>query len=245
MRGDRGFPLRLQFCKRGPVRFISHRDVARAFERALRIVEAPVAFTEGFVPRPKVSFGLALPNGTESDAEYLDVELADETDPNDLASRLSGALPEGMAVTAGKFLEARATSLQQAVTSASYTFRPSPSSEATLGVSDVEAWVQQVLAADRLEGVRRRKGTEVIEDLRPAIRHLAVSSTTSKGVTLELEVSTQPRSVRPAEVFALLRPGDAPAVGTIVRKQQWIERDGSRLTPLEADTRRRTEVGVR
>ena len=58
------------------MRFVSHRDVARAFERAFRIETLPLSFTQGFSPRPKVSFGLALSVGHESDAEYLDVELA-------------------------------------------------------------------------------------------------------------------------------------------------------------------------
>ena len=76
MKGSEGFPVRLGFTKRGKVRFVSHRDVARAFERAFRIEQLPLAFTLGFSPRPKVSFGLALSVGHESDAEYLDVELA-------------------------------------------------------------------------------------------------------------------------------------------------------------------------
>ena len=77
MRGDTGFPVRVRYAKRGKVRWISHRDVARAFERALRIEQLPLAFTLGFSPRPKVSFGLALSTGYESDAEYLDLELAE------------------------------------------------------------------------------------------------------------------------------------------------------------------------
>ena len=60
MRGDQGFPVRLRFSKHGKIRFISHRDVARAFERAFRIVELPLAFTQGFSPRPKVSFGASV-----------------------------------------------------------------------------------------------------------------------------------------------------------------------------------------
>ena len=80
MRGGAAFPVRLQYTKRGKVRWISHRDVARAFERAFRIAQLPLAFTEGFSPRPKVSFGLALSTGYESDAEYLDVEFASPVD---------------------------------------------------------------------------------------------------------------------------------------------------------------------
>ena len=58
--------LRVRYTKLGKVRFISHRDTARAWERAIRRAELPVAYTEGFSPRPKVHFGLALSNGHES-----------------------------------------------------------------------------------------------------------------------------------------------------------------------------------
>src|SRR3954464_10112422 len=99
MRGDTGFPVRLRFAKRGKVRFISHRDVARAFERAFRIEELPLAFTQGFAPRPKVSFGLALSVGHESVAEYLDLELRAQVPADELPDRLTAALPEGIDVT--------------------------------------------------------------------------------------------------------------------------------------------------
>ena len=71
MKGERGFPVRIAFTKTGKVRFISHRDVARAFERAFRIESLPLLFTQGFSPRPKVSFGLALSVGHESDADVV------------------------------------------------------------------------------------------------------------------------------------------------------------------------------
>src|SRR5689334_13552993 len=99
MRGDSGFPVRVRFTKHGKVRFISHRDVARAFERAFRIEQLPLAFTLGFSPRPKVSFGLALSVGHESRAEYLDVELTEPIDVERLPAALSAALPEGIDVT--------------------------------------------------------------------------------------------------------------------------------------------------
>ena len=79
-----GFPVRVALHQAGPVRFISHRDMARAFERAFRIEQLPLVFTQGFSPRPKVSFGLALSVGYESDAEYLDVELREPSIPTRL-----------------------------------------------------------------------------------------------------------------------------------------------------------------
>ncbi len=117
MRGTTGFPVRLTYSKRGKVRWISHRDVARAFERAFRIEQLPLAFTEGFSPRPKVSFGLALSTGHESDAEYLDLELVAETDLDALPRAISGALPDGITVVGAVGLVDRAPALMDVVTS--------------------------------------------------------------------------------------------------------------------------------
>src|SRR6478672_9327156 len=115
MRGDTGYPVRVRYAKRGKVRWISHRDVARAFERALRIEQLPLAFTLGFSPRPKVSFGLALSTGYESEAEYLDLELAEPIDLEPLPARLTAALPIGLEVDAVVALEERAPALQEVV----------------------------------------------------------------------------------------------------------------------------------
>src|SRR5438270_10410825 len=99
--------VRIRFSKLGKIRWTSHRDVARMWERAFRRVSLPLAYTQGFSPRPKVSFGLALPTGAESWAEYLDAEL-DATisglDPA-LAARLSAALPTGLDVQAAAVVE--------------------------------------------------------------------------------------------------------------------------------------------
>jgi len=126
MRGDSGFPVRIRFAKQGKVRFISHRDVARAFERAFRIEELPLSFTEGFSPRPKVSFGLALSVGHESEAEYLDVELTEPVDTDALPARLTPALPEGMPATGAVRLIERAPALQESITEVQYRVAAGP-----------------------------------------------------------------------------------------------------------------------
>ena len=69
--------LRVRFSKTGKIRFIGHRDVARVTERAVRKVGLPVAYSEGFSPRMRMSFGLALPTGYESDGEYVELPLVD------------------------------------------------------------------------------------------------------------------------------------------------------------------------
>ncbi|MEX0664804.1 MAG: TIGR03936 family radical SAM-associated protein [Acidimicrobiia bacterium] len=243
MRGDVGFPVRLRFTKVGKVRFVSHRDVARALERAFRIEQLPLAFTLGFSPRPKVSFGLALGVGHESVAEYLDLELADAVDVDALPARISPALPDGIDVAGACDLTGRAPSLQEAVTAV----------EIELRLVDVDAAVlteavERVLSADTLPTTTTRKGRTVVEDLRPALRSLVVHADDGTPV-VHADVNTQPRGLRPADLVTALRDLAAPADGVgedrVLRTHQWIERDGARLEPLEADRATRTATRLR
>jgi len=234
VRGDAGYPLRIRFAKRGPVRFISHRDVARAFERAFRVAALPVAFTRGFSPRPKVSFGPALAVGYESDAEYLDVECAHEVDADDLAVAVNGALPEGMAVNGIAALADRAPALQEVITSLAYRVTLDPVAD---GVAS--SAVAALLARDELSIEVTRKGERAVEDIRPSVRALAVVA--GDAPTLELEVTTRPRTLRVADVVAGLRTMHEDAATLVehrvVRTHQWIERGGARQEPLDVDRR--------
>jgi len=236
MRGDQGFPVRIRFAKRGKVRFISHRDVARAFERAFRIETLPLAFTEGFSPRPKVSFGLALSVGHESDAEYLDVELTQSVDTDNLSNRLTAALPEGMPATGAARLIERAPALQESITEVQFRVeaidglgRPVP--EAVLRTAASSA-----LACDELCVTRTRKGKESVDDLRPSLRHIEIAHDGDTPV-FELTLLTQPRGARPREVLDALDSfvGVGLTEHRVTRTSQWIERGGARLEPLAAD----------
>jgi len=116
--------VRIRFSKLGKIRFTSHRDVARIWERALRRAAVPVAYTEGFSPHPKLSFGLALSTGHESLGEYLDVDIAAaaaaNVDIEELPARLDPGLPIGLDVQAAAEIEPGTPSLQQVVTSCTW-----------------------------------------------------------------------------------------------------------------------------
>ncbi|MGO9875989.1 MAG: TIGR03936 family radical SAM-associated protein [Acidimicrobiia bacterium] len=241
MRGGAANPVRLRYTKRGKVRWISHRDVARALERAFRISELPLAFTEGFSPRPKVSFGLALSTGHESDAEYLDLVFAEEVDLGPLSVALTEALPEGMAVTGAVPLLERAPALQEAVTAVVWQVEPVTADGAPIDASQLAAHVVRALELPTLPTARRRKGREVEEDVLPFIRWCELRET--NPVSVEMELITQPRSAKPGDILAgIARATDLPgglAEARVLRTHQWIERDGTRLEPLVADTRPR------
>jgi radical SAM-linked protein len=238
MRGDTGFPVRVRYVKRGKIRWISHRDVARAFERALRIEQLPLAFTLGFSPRPKVSFGLALSTGYESEAEYLDLELAAPVDLESLPARLTAALPIGLEVDAVVELEERAPALQEAVAAVTWQVEVTHDDGEPVPEEMLRDMVAGARSAPALEVTQIRKGRTSVADVRPAIRRLEIVES-----RVEMELLTQPRGAKPSEVVAAIASfSPAPVtlvVGRAVRTHQWIERDGARCEPLDADTRPR------
>ncbi len=235
MRGDTGFPVRLKFSEIGKVRFISHRDVARAFERAFRIAELPMAFTLGFSPRPKVSFGLALSVAHESDAEYLDLELTEPVDPESLVGPLTDALPEGISVIGATALADRAPALQESVSLLVWDIEVTNRAGEMPDTLAVARLAAAVMATTTLPTARTRKGRETTEDIRPVLRMIEVRGQGECGVLLRAELSTQPVAVRPGELVAAL---DADLVELRSRRvAQWIERGGARLEPLVADQR--------
>src|SRR5207244_2257567 len=105
-------------------------------------------------PRPKVAFGLALPTGCESIAEYLDIELTAPVELVGLAQRVSDALPVGVDVFAVEELDGGGESLQQAVTSCTWVV--------DVG-EDAPQVAAQILATDALPAVRERKGRTVTD----------------------------------------------------------------------------------
>jgi len=88
--------VRVRYAKRGPLKFSSHRDFQRAFERAVRRVGVPMAYSAGFNPHPKISYANAASTGTASEAEYVEIGLARTVNVEDLVTALKGSMPPGL-----------------------------------------------------------------------------------------------------------------------------------------------------
>jgi radical SAM-linked protein len=225
--------IRVRSTKVGKVRFTSHRDAARIWERALRIAGLPIAATEGFTPRPKISFGLALPTGAESIAEYTDIELrqdiADaEVDLDGLPARLSTALPTGFDVLVADRREPGTPSLQEAVTSCTWElWSPLLGADHHLGAC-------RLLESTELLLERERKGKVSTDDVRPMILDLRPAPT---GDRLVADLATIGRALRPAELAGLAYPDVDVRDIRALRTHQWLDHDGGRreVLPLPAD----------
>jgi len=227
------FKVRIVYSKLGKVRFTSHRDMARIWERSLRKAGVPIAYSQGFSPRAKLSFGLALPTTFESAAEYVDLSLAvRDIDVAGLPKLLTPALPVGVEVFDAAVLPDRGViSLQQAVTSTTWMLSLAAQS------SVVASWIDSVLDAPEIEITRERKGKSITEDVRPAVLSLKLCDDPAHAeefppgtVHLIAELATQPRALRPNELLGVFSPEWTFVRGR--RLHQWIASDGARVDPM-------------
>jgi radical SAM-linked protein len=196
--------LRVRYAKRGPLRFTSHRDFARAFERAVRRAGLPIAYSQGFSPHPKISYASAAPTGAASEAEYLEIGLHTAVDPQWAHSALDAALSKGLDI-----LEVRVASAGAGLAERINASRWQVELAGVPPVRLAQA-VEVFLAADEVfverltkQGRRRFDARGAVTGIRPG----AVPDTAGGEpyAMMELVVRQVAPAVRPDDVLAALR----------------------------------------
>ncbi len=154
--------VRLRYAKRGRLRFSSHRDFQRALERALRRVEAPMAYSAGFNPHPKISYANAAATGASSEAEYVELALIEQVDPEQFRARLDAALPAGLDIV--EVVTAHTPNLVERLQGSVWLIELPGCDPA-----DVAEAVAVLLAADHVEVTRTVKSGQRVMDVRAAL----------------------------------------------------------------------------
>jgi len=209
--------VRVRYAKRGRLRFTSHRDFARAFERALRRAGVPMAYSAGFTPHPKISYLGAAPTGVASEAEYLEIGLAAPVPPEELRETLDAVLPAGLDVV--ECVEAGPGALADRIDASLWRIVL-----AGLTSEACAAAVAAFLAADRVEVERLTKDGRRALDARGAVVTAAVSDamltstdsptgaspsagrgTPAPCAIIDVVVRQVTPAVRPDDVLAALR----------------------------------------
>jgi radical SAM-linked protein len=248
--------LRVHYAKRGRLRFSSHRDFQRAFERALRRSAVPMAYSAGFSPHPKVSYAGAAPTGVASEAEYLEIGLAQRCDPERLRAALDASLPDDLDVlelveVAPPPPNVKAESLSDRLEASVWEVRLAGTEPATAAAA-----VAAFLAVDRVEVTRMTKNGLRTFDARAAVVTLeagpdpragdASEGSTAPCAILRLVVRHVTPAVRPDDVLAGLAsigdlaPPSTPAV-TRLAQGPLDEAAGTVSDPLAPD---RGDVGT-
>jgi radical SAM-linked protein len=194
--------LRITFSKEGWLAYSSHLDLMRAWERALRRAGAPLAYSGGFNPRPKLQLARALPLGHVGEEELIDVWLEDLTSLKDFTQSLRPVLPEGLKIKRIRQVDAGAPAMQTQVVATEYRVTVDWDEPAEV----MSARIERVLAEEGLPHQRRGKRY----NLRPLIEALWLDAVNQGRAVLGMRLSARPRATgRPEAVMDVLGIGDA------------------------------------
>jgi radical SAM-linked protein len=238
--------LRLRYAKRGRLRFSSHRDFQRSFERALRRVDVPMAYSAGFSPHPRISYAGAAPTGAASEAEYVEIAVTARCDPDRLRSALDAALPPGLDVV--EIVEARTPGFAERLEASVWRVELPG-----VGLDAARTALAQFLAAPEVQVQRLTKNGMRTFDARGAVVRAEVAGADAsdpggggpQGIEggcaiLHLVVRHTTPAVRPDDVLSALRshahlaPPSSPRM-TRLAQGPLDEEDGSVADPLTAD----------
>lgn len=191
--------VRVRFAKRGRLRFLSHRDVARAFERAVRRAGVPVSYSHGFSPHPRLSWVGAAPTGAASEAEYVEIGLTEEMAGGELAAALDAALPAGLDIIDVVPVAQGGGSLADRIDASSWRVE-------LPGAQPVElvAAVRLLLAAKAVTVEREGKNGPRPVNVRAALVTVRVGSGSPECAILEMVVRQATPAVRPDDVLGAL-----------------------------------------
>ncbi|PSL56679.1 radical SAM-linked protein [Saccharothrix carnea] len=239
--------LRLRYAKRGRLRFTSHRDIARTFERALRRAGVPMAYSQGFSPHPKVSWVGAAPTGVASEAEYVEVSVVDRVDPDALRTALDAVLPPGLDVL--EVVQSAGGTLPERIEASAWRVElPGVSPE------ELTEAVTALMASGSVQVERLTKDGKKIVDVRPAIVSAEVEASAGVhssdaghdardlsqpcGILMTVVRQTTP-TVRPDDVLSALRVvadlvPPVPAKATRMAQGR-LDDEGGLVDPLALD----------
>lgn len=168
--------IRVKFRRGDEVKFISHLDLMKVFERAIRRARLPIAYSQGFNPHPGMVFGLPLGVSVTSDAEYGDFEITDDSFPmNEFIERLNAQLPAGIEVLAAKPRQSK-QNIMATIAASEYVVVVGTPLECT--EKSLKASVSKYLSQDEI--VVKKKTKSGIKD------------TNIKGMIFDLDFELQP-----------------------------------------------------
>ena len=160
---------------------------------------------KAFLQGQKLHTGLALPTGAESDCEYIDIQIDNSKETQlqveEICTSIKSNLPPGIQINGASVMEGKFPSLQQTVTSCIW--------DITVNEDDttVDSWLDRIESENEIVLRRERKGKEVVDDIKPLVHLVRRKNKKIDGrVTVQAELGTQPRSLRPSELLRSMEP---------------------------------------
>lgn len=200
--------LRVWFRKGERVRYISHLDVLRHWERAIRRAGLPLSYSQGFTPHPKLQFAGPLPLGFVADAEIMDVTLDERVPVEEFRHRVAAKTTPDLALVAVEEVPLGAPAPQAVASWADYELLL-PGVDLACAASAAASF----LARSEFPWTEERKDRQRTYDLRAGVARLRASETGEGGTVLSMRLAVhQDNTVRPEQVLAAILPGVEPAL---------------------------------
>ncbi|MDY5479122.1 MAG: TIGR03936 family radical SAM-associated protein [Peptostreptococcus porci] len=228
--------MRIKFTKLGDMKYISHLDVQRLFQRVFRRAEVRLSYSQGFNPHPKMSYGNALALGVESYGEYVDIEIEDDLSPELLAEKINDQLPEGMDFVKCVEIQTGVKSLAGNIEYGNYDFVIENVDHFTR--SEISDKIDKILSLDTLNITKKNKKGKLVEmDIIPMIKSLEVKSVENDKITINSIISTGSIKNLNTNVFLpklieLLDVSIDPLEVDVIRNDLYFVEQGELVSPI-------------
>jgi len=198
--------LRVTFARGEEVKYITHLDLMRFWERALRRAGIPLAYSEGFSPNPRLALAAPLPVGVTSSGELMDVYLSRRVTPQHFVKAVSRQVTPGIAVLEVREVGLGLPSLQSQVRWAEYQVDVATDRSA----EDVQRAVEGLLAAESIPWQHQREREVRRYDLRPLVQDVSVEVMADGCCTLGMRLRTDSQASGRAEQVVAALGFEAP-----------------------------------
>ncbi len=228
--------MRIKFIKVGDMIYISHLDVQRLLQRAFRRANVELAFSQGFNPHPKMSYGNALALGVESYGEYVDIEIKDDIGSQELMDRINNQLPDGMQFEKCIELEGGERALAANIMFGDYEFEIENINK--LDEETILKNLEKLKSSESILTTRRNKKKRIVEvDIRPLIKTIDIKKVDNEKIVVSSILATGSKQNLNTNVFVpkLLEYLDIemdPLDVDIKRNNLYFEIQGELLSPL-------------
>lgn len=228
--------MRVKFKKEGDMIYISHLDLQRTLQRAFRRAEIQLCYSQGFNPHPKMSYGNALALGTESQGEYVDIEVEDELTEKEFLEKIAPELPVGLEFVKCKEIDKSVSALSSVIEWGEYLF--TIPLERKLSKEFVKSKVLDYMGKEEIIITKKNKKGRLVEvDIRPLIKTFDVLDLEDDSLTLNAVIATGSiqnlnTNLFIPQILSLFGIELDPLDVDILRRDLYYVEDGELVTPL-------------
>ena len=228
--------IRVKFKKEGDMIYISHLDVQRLLQRAFRRAEIELSYSQGYNPHPKMSYGNALALGTESQGEYVDIEIEDDLATDEFLRRINEELPQWIEFIKAEEIDSKTESLSSIIEYGEYLFNIEL--ERPLSKEFVKSKIIDFMNQEEIMITKKNKKGKIVEsNIRPMIKNFDLLSLEDDLITLTAIIATGSKSNLNNNIFVpkileLLGLDMDPLDVDILRRDLYLVKDGQLITPM-------------